>query len=177
MERKWKSEKKLPKILRINRVRGLLISVLFSNGHNRTLDFKEIFKKWTIRKKDKEYKLLDPAEFKRVKLEDATLTWDNVITEMKGLNGEKVHQCYQIGADILYELSESDQTREKLPIGSLIRKARIKAGLTQQELGQRIGSDKFYISKVEAGLFHIEISTLKKIVEGGLHKKLQIQIK
>jgi predicted transcriptional regulator len=84
---------------------------------------------------------------------------------------------FSVGADTLYELSEPDEIREKLSVGSLIRKERVLAGLTQEELGERIGSDKFYISKVEADHFHVEISTLRKIVEGGLHKRLEIVIR
>jgi|GEM_PF-515723 len=175
--KKWKSKKKLPRILKINRVKGLTISVLFSNGHNRVLNFDKIFKNWKVAKKSLEYKLLDPIEFKKVKLEDFTLVWPNIKIELEGFDGEKMIQPYQIGADILYELSEPDEQLERFTIGSLIRKERVKAGLTQEELGERIGSDKYYISKVEADQFHVEISTLRKIIEGGLHKKMEIVIK
>jgi DNA-binding XRE family transcriptional regulator len=175
--RKWRSEKKLPKILKVNKVKGLTISVLFSDGQNRILDFGKILKDWKVTKKSLEGKLLDPSEFKKVKLENFTLTWNNIKTEMKGFNNENIALPYQIGADVLYELSEPDYSNEDYPIGALIKKERIKAGLTQEELGERIGSDKFYISKVEADQFHIEVTTLKKIIEGGLHKKLEIRIK
>lgn len=178
INRKWKSQKRLPKILKINRVKGLTISVLFSDGHNRILDFGRIFKEdWKITRKDREYKLRDPDEFKKVKLDNFTLLWPNIQIEATGFNKEEVSLPYQIGADTLYELSEPDEVREKLSIGGLIKKERMRAGLTQKELGERIGSDKFYISKVEADQFHVEISTLRKIVEGGLHKRLEIIIK
>ncbi|MEW6469428.1 MAG: helix-turn-helix domain-containing protein [Bacteroidota bacterium] len=176
-DRKWKSDKKLPKILRINRIKGFVVSVLFSDGHNRLLDFEKIFKGWKVAKKDAEYKLFDLNEFRKVKLENFTLTWNNIKTEMQGLDGKKLELPYQIGADILYELSEPDVSREHLPLGALIRKERMKAGLTQEELAERIGADKHYISRIEADRFHIEISTLRKIIEGGLHKKLEIKIK
>lgn len=174
---KWKSQKRLPKILKINKVKGLTISVLFSDGHNRLLDFNEIFKQWKITKKDKEYKLLNPEEFRKVKLSDFTLTWNNIKTELDGFDGEKIIIPYQVGADVLYELSIPDESREVLAIGTIIKQARIKAGLTQEELGERIGSDKAYISRVEANQFHIEFATLRKIIEGGLHKRLEIIIK
>jgi len=178
VRRKWKSQKRLPKILKINKIKGLTISVLFSDGHNRILDFEKILKEdWRITKKDTEYKLFDPNEFKKVKLENFTLLWSSVQTELTGFGGKKIKLPYSVGADTLYELSEFDEVREKTSIGSLIKQARIKAGLTQEELGERIGSDKFYISKVEADQFHVEISTLRKIIEGGLHKQLEISIK
>jgi DNA-binding XRE family transcriptional regulator len=173
-QRKWRSDKKLPRILRINKV---VISVLFSDGHNRILDFNQIFRDWQVTKKDIEFKLLEPEEFKKVKLHDFTLTWNNLKTEVTGFDDKKLTLPYQIGPDTLYELSTPDEVRENLTVGTLIKKERIKAGLTQEELGERIGSDKTYISKVEANQFHIEISTLRKIVEGGLHKRLEILIK
>lgn len=174
---KWKSQKRLPKILKINRIKGSTISVLFSNGHNRTLDFNEILNSWKVSKKDIEYKLYDPRELKKVILDNYTLSWPNLSTEMDGFDGKKLVLPYQVGADVLYELSEPDEEKEGESIGSLIKKERIKAGLTQEELGERIGSDKFYISRVESNRFHVEMGTLKKIIEAGLHKKLEITIK
>lgn len=172
--KKWKSEKKLPRILKINRVKNKTISVLFSDGQNRILDFNEIFKQWNISKKDREYILLDSVEFKKVKLEDFTLTWPNIKIELEGFNNDKLIVPYQIGPDTLYELSEPESNEN---IGDLIKSARIKAGITQEELGKRIGADKFYISRIENNRFKIELTTLKKIVEAGLHKKLRIAIK
>ncbi|HEV7231657.1 MAG TPA: helix-turn-helix transcriptional regulator [Bacteroidia bacterium] len=173
----WKSQKKLPRILKINRVRGLTVSVLFSNGQNRVLDFEEIFKKWKVTKKSLEYKLMNPAEFKKLKLEDYTLSWSNIRIKLDGFDGKKHIHPYQIGADVLYELSEPDENRERLTIGSMIKKERLKAGLTQTELADRIGTDKFYISRVEADQFQVEIATLRKIIEGGLHKRMEIVIR
>ena len=174
---KGKSQRRLPKILKINNIKGFTISVLFSDGHNRLLDFNAIFKQWKITKKDIEYKLLDANEFKKVKVQDFTLTWNNIKTEIEGFDEEKLVIPYQISPITLYDLSVSDEKIKTLTVGNLIRKARKDAGLSQEQLGIRIGSDKTYISKVEADKFQIEISTLRKIVEGGLHKKLEIIIK
>ena len=43
MKTKWKSKRKLPKILKINSVKGFVISVLFSDGHSRVIDFEKVF--------------------------------------------------------------------------------------------------------------------------------------
>lgn len=174
--RKWKSQKRLPKILKINRIKGLTISVLFSDGHNRLLDFEKILKDWKVTRKDREYVLFDSAEFKKVKLDNFTLSWPNIQTKLKGFGGDEISIPYTIGADVLYELSELDKSREP-SIGELIKKERVRAGLTQEELAERIGTDKFYISKVESDQFHVEVSTLRKIIEGGLLKRLEINIK
>lgn len=49
-------------------------------------------------------------------------------------------------------------------IGKLIRKERINLGLTQEELGQKVGVGKAQISKIENGQGS-RISTLKKVLD------------
>jgi predicted transcriptional regulator len=58
----------------------------------------------------------------------------------------------------------------------MIKTARLSAGLTQDELAQRSGTTRFYISRIENGKTDFEISTLRKIVEAGLGKKLKLLI-
>ncbi len=36
---------KIPRILKINWIKGLTISVVFNNGESRIIDFKKVFKK------------------------------------------------------------------------------------------------------------------------------------
>jgi len=47
------------------------------------------------------------------------------------------------------------------------QEARLKSGLTQQELADKVGTTKSYISKIENNITEVRISTLKKIVEFG----------
>ena len=77
---------------------------------------------------------------------------------------------YEIGADVLYNLSQEFKVVAKLRFGSLIRTARLKAGLTQAQLAQRRGTSRFYISRLENNKTDLEMSTFKKIVEAGLGK-------
>lgn len=49
-------------------------------------------------------------------------------------------------------------------IGTLIREKRIKWGLTQEELGQRVGVGKAQISKIESGK-GLTIKTVTKVLE------------
>lgn len=174
-----KTRKRLPKILKINRIdkKGLKISVLFSNGEDRILDFDKIFKKkWKVNKSDAEYKLLDPVEFSKVKIEGHTLSWNNVDLFVRGLDGKKRKESFEVGADILYQLSELDD-KLAISIGSLFRKARLRAKLSQAEVAQLSGTSRTYITKLENDGSDIEIMTLKKIVEAGLNKHLSISIK
>ena len=171
--------KRLPKILKINRIEknDLRISVLFSNGENRVLDFKEIFKKWKVSKDDVEYKLTSPEEFSKVKLDHYTLSWDNVSYSMKGFDGKKMKMPFQVGADTLFSLSMIDKKLEKFSLGEMLRKARISAKLSQEELAELSGTSRTYITKIENDKQDIEIMTLKKIIEAGLHKHLEILIR
>jgi ribosome-binding protein aMBF1 (putative translation factor) len=54
----------------------------------------------------------------------------------------------------------------------LIREARKEAHLTQEELAEKTGTKKSYISRLENGKIDIQISTLFKIFEKGLGKRI-----
>jgi len=62
-------------------------------------------------------------------------------------------------------------------IGFLIQQARLEKGMTQQELAEKCGTNKGYISKIENNIKEVRISTLQKIVELGLGGQLELSIK
>ncbi len=66
---------------------------------------------------------------------------------------------------------------ESFKIGALIHDARIKKGLTQEELAKRVGTTKSYISKIENNIKEVRLSTLQKIVHLGLGGELELSIK
>lgn len=66
---------------------------------------------------------------------------------------------------------------ENFKIGALIQMARLEKGLTQEELAQKVGTTKSYISKIENNIKEVRISTLQKIVELGLEGRLELSIK
>ena len=66
---------------------------------------------------------------------------------------------------------------ENFKIGALIHEARIEMGLTQEELAEKVGTTKSYISKIENNVKEARLSTLQKIVELGLGGQLQLSIK
>ena len=57
-------------------------------------------------------------------------------------------------------------------VGEMIKEARKEAHMTQEELALKTGTKKSYISRLENGKIDIQISTLFKIFEEGLGKKL-----
>ena len=66
---------------------------------------------------------------------------------------------------------------EAFKLGFIIQQARLKKGMTQEELAQKIGTNKGYISKIENNLKEVRLSTLQKIVELGLGGHLELSIK
>ena len=62
-------------------------------------------------------------------------------------------------------------------IGALIQEARIKKGMTQEELAEKCGTTKSYISRIENNIKEARISTLQKIIELGFGGTLQLSIK
>ncbi|MFN6040067.1 MAG: helix-turn-helix domain-containing protein [Bacteroidota bacterium] len=65
---------------------------------------------------------------------------------------------------------------ETFKIGALIQEARLEKGLTQDELAEKCGTTKSYISKIENNIKEVRISTLQKIVELGFGGRLQLSI-
>ena len=66
---------------------------------------------------------------------------------------------------------------ENFKIGALLHEARLEKGLTQEELAEKVGTTKSYISKIENNIKEVRISTLQRIVELGFGGQLQLSIK
>ncbi len=66
---------------------------------------------------------------------------------------------------------------ENFKIGALLHEARLEKGLTQEELAEKVGTTKSYISKIENNAKEVRISTLQRIVEIGLGGQVQVSIK
>ena len=66
---------------------------------------------------------------------------------------------------------------ENFKLGALIHEARLEKGLTQDELAEKCGTTKSYISKIENNIKEVRISTLQKIVELGFGGYLELSIK
>jgi DNA-binding XRE family transcriptional regulator len=61
-------------------------------------------------------------------------------------------------------------------ISEMLKEARKEANITQEELAQRIGTKKSYISRLENGKVDIQLSTLFRIFETGLGRKIYFSI-
>ena len=66
---------------------------------------------------------------------------------------------------------------ESFKLGALIQEARLGKGLTQEELAEKVGTTKSYISKIENNIKEARISTLQKIIELGFGGRLELNVK
>jgi ribosome-binding protein aMBF1 (putative translation factor) len=69
-----------------------------------------------------------------------------------------------------------DKGYEIFKLGAIIHEARLEKGLTQEQLAEKCGTNKAYISKVENDIKDVRISTLQKIIEVGLGGQLNLSI-
>ena len=168
---------KIPRILKINWIRELSISVVFNNGESRIIDFRKVLKKIGIKENSLAFILFDSKEFAKVKLEGNTLSWNNVEQYITMRNGKKRKVPFEIGADVLLKYSQPEKSELSLKLGQMVREARLRSGLTQQDLALKSGTSRTYISRIENDRSDLEIATLKKIIETGLGRKLEISIK
>lgn len=168
---------KIPRILKINHINGLSISVVFNNGESRIINFRKVLNNIGVNKDSPAAILYNPDELSKVELKNHTLSWSNVEQYIKLKNNERMRVPFEIGADTLLKFSQPEKSELTSRIGRLIRKARLKSGLTQQELALKSGTTRNYISRIENERSDIELATLRKIIETGLGKKMEIMIK
>lgn len=70
-----------------------------------------------------------------------------------------------------------DKECEAFKLGAMLQEARLEKGLTQEQLAEKCGTTKSYISKLENDIKEVRISTLRKIAEIGLGGHLELSIK
>lgn len=101
---------------------------------------------------------MDKNDFKRMNLTPI----DDLITEDFGAVGTPKRDQFEIECDAFI-------------IGEQLKEERRKAGLTQEELAERIGTKKSFISRVERGRADIQLSTLVKLFRG-LGRQVRVRV-
>ncbi len=73
---------------------------------------------------------------------------------------------------------EWEQDFEAFKLGVLLGEARVKLKMTQEELANKCGTSKAYISRIENDASDIRLSTLMRIIQKGLggHLKLTLDL-
>ena len=69
-----------------------------------------------------------------------------------------------------------EQEFETFQLGVLLEEARLKLGLTQEQLAEKCGTNKSYISRIENNASDIRLSTLMKIIRTGLGGQLRLTL-
>lgn len=92
-------------------------------------------------------------------------TLDEILDKKYGKRGAK-------------EREQWEQEFEAFQLGVLLEEARRKLGLTQEELAEKVGTNKSYISRIENNASDISLSTLMRIIQTGFggHLKLTLQL-
>ena len=71
---------------------------------------------------------------------------------------------------------EFEERAQYFVISEMLKEARQEANMTQEQLAEKIGTKKSYISRLENGQCDIQLSTLYRIFETGLGKQINLLI-
>ena len=77
----------------------------------------------------------------------------------------------KIGAD---KRDEFEKKAQYFVISEMLKEARKEANMTQEQLAEKVGTKKSYISRLENGKCDIQLSTLYRIFEFGLGKRVNL---
>lgn len=167
---------RLPRITQILSIEPFKVTTLWTTGEVRVNDFTKNFERWVETENAHLLGLSKWEVFKGVTVSDTrTLEWTNhPVTFTFG--GKTQTAPTDIDPDTLYQESIFVRSIEPLPIGTMLKQAREKAGLTQTDVAINAGTTRNYISRIENGKSDIQVETLHKIVELGLGKQLRMEV-
>ena len=89
----------------------------------------------------------------------AIKTFDELIEREHGKIGTESRNKYEESAQMFI-------------VSEMLKEARKEAKLTQEQLAEKAGTKKSYISRIENARGDIQLSTLIRIFEKGLNKKI-----
>ena len=94
----------------------------------------------------------------------------------EAVNGSFQQNAIQNNNDDARSGSEISLDLSSFAIGELIKEERKLVKMTQEQLADKIGAKKSFISRIENGHSDIQLSTLFKLVEFGLGRKINFTI-
>lgn len=97
------------------------------------------------------------------KIESSITNFNEHLTERYGARGSVKRTEFEIRAKAFL-------------IGELIKEERKNAKMTQEQLAEKIGSKKSFISRIENGKTDIQLSTLYRLLEFGLGKTVEVSV-
>jgi HTH-type transcriptional regulator / antitoxin HipB len=72
--------------------------------------------------------------------------------------------------------TEYEEGFESFKLGVLLQELRTKEGLTQEELANKCGTTKSYISRIENNASDIRLSTIMRIFREGFGKQIKLSL-
>jgi DNA-binding XRE family transcriptional regulator len=97
------------------------------------------------------------------KMDNKIKSFSDHLDEQYGKRGTESREKYEEGF-------------EAFKLGVMIQELRKEKGLTQEELAQKCGTTKNYISRIENNASDIRLSTLMRIIREGLGGHLQLRV-
>ena len=96
----------------------------------------------------------------------------------KNLTSLSEHVEKQYGKRGTKKREEFEEGYEAFKLGVMLQEMRKEQGLTQEELADKCGTTKTYISRIENNASDIRLSTLMRIISKGLggHLKLSVEM-
>lgn len=90
----------------------------------------------------------------------------------------KAHLDQQYGARGTDTREKYEQEFEAFKLGVMLQELRKSKGMTQEQLAEKCGTTKTYISRIENNASDIRLSTLMRIIQEGLggHLKLSVDL-
>jgi len=86
------------------------------------------------------------------------------------------HLDKQYGKRGTAKREEYEQGFETFKLGVMLQELRKEKGLTQEQLAEKCGTTKTYISRIENNASDIRLSTLIRIIRDGLDGNLRLQV-
>ena len=97
------------------------------------------------------------------KSKNKVVSWETHLDNKYGLHGTPTRSAFEMKSQTFI-------------LGELLKEERVKANLTQAEMAEKTGTKKSYISRIENGRADIQLSTLYRLIEQGLNRKLELSI-
>ena len=94
----------------------------------------------------------------------------------KKLTSFYAHLDEQYGKGGTVDREQYEEEFEAFKLGVMIQELRKEQGLTQEQLAEKCGTTKSYISRIENNASDIRLSTLMRIIRQGLGGNLKLNV-
>lgn len=94
----------------------------------------------------------------------------------KKLTSFSSHLDKQYGKPGTEKREQYEEQFEAFKLGAMILELRKEQGLTQEQLAEKCGTTKTYISRIENNASDIRLSTLMRIIRQGLGGSLRLDV-